>query len=203
MNERRWKTGIAGFLLLLGGCEALSSGAQTAAVFEIEGGGSGQWGDAAANANFTWQYETVAWSGRAASPIHRMRTEVRAVYDPDRGEVLAVRVTSSGEARSYRHITLTPDGDELLLRVGTLLETKFEDRTVVKIGAIKASDLGIDLGVGPSAGLAEEVRASFAEDGSFRIVPGSGAHLAGANVRVQRRMTRGPDGSDPVTESFP
>ncbi|MHC4471288.1 MAG: hypothetical protein ACYS99_10025 [Planctomycetota bacterium] len=191
-------TGFFVLLLLIGGCAGLAPGSGGGEeIVVLEGAGTGQWGSPGSSANFVWRYETVAWSGRSRHPFHRMITELEIVYDPDRGQVIAARVVSGGDVRGYRHITLTPENSVLTLRIGTLLDPRVEDRTVVTVGEGPKN-----IGVGPTAGLVEGFQVRFAE-GSFRVLPGTGAHLAGANVRVERRMTRGPRGTDPVTEGFP
>ena len=104
----------------------------------------------------------------------------------------------------YIRLCLTPAGPALRLRISTLLDGRREALTIVRIHSDDPTTHHCtDIGVGPGDGLVEGLEVVFREDGSFRVVPGSGAHLGGAGIRVERTMTRGPGNTDPVTEFFP
>jgi hypothetical protein len=170
-------------------------GAEEAAT--VKGAGTAVWGEPGASRNFHWKYETVAWNGDSSGPFHRMKTELALAYDPEQGRVRGATLVTSGQARSLRNVILTPAGPLLRIRVSTVLSARSEDRTVLSIGHPAA------IGVGPVSGLVEAIQVRFEDDGSYRVLPDTGAHLAGANVRVARRMTQAPGATDPISTEFP
>ncbi len=191
---------------LLAACAGTPPSTTPVRDLEVRGQSTGSWSDGTPGGppNFTMIYETKAWRNGETAPFHRMRTLIQVRYDPEAELIRAARVESSESGHAFRHVCMTPAGPLLRLRIATLLDGRPEDLTVVNVHSENLSVRECaDIGVGPQDGLVEGLDVVFRGDGSFRVVPGSGAHLAGAGIRVERTLTRGPGNTDPVTEKLP
>jgi hypothetical protein len=136
-----------------------------------------------------------------------MRTDLELAFDPETGEVSNVLVSSSERGRAFRHVCLTPgpEGSGLLIiRMTTLLDDRDEDVTVVKVHSTDPSThMCEEYGVGPKDGLVEGVNVLFQEDGSFTVLPNTGAYLAGAGLGMERKMTINPEGEELDVDVLP
>ena len=173
----------------------------------VRGSGAQSWpvGAYQPTPNFVWEYGTTGWHKGDRSPFHRMKTDLRLRFDPATNTIESVAVTSSEDGRAFRHVCLTPGTNGLLsIRMTTLLDDRDEDMTVVKVhGADPASHTCEEYGVGPLDGLVEGVDVLFREDGSYTILPNTGAYLAGAGLRLERKMTKSMDPTDVDEVSLP
>ncbi len=170
---------------------------------QLLGDGTLNWpgGDAAADQNFIWEYETEAWRDNREAVFHRLRTDLRLAFDPATGEISNVTLgstdRSTARGRAFRHLCLTPGptGSGLLsIRMTTLLDDRKEEITVVKVHSTDpTTHMCEEYGVGPKDGLVEGVDVLFHEDGTFKILPSTGAYLAGAGLGMERKMTVSPD----------
>ncbi len=176
------------------------------AEMEVVGPGAAEWPrtGAAATPNFVWEYETVGRTSVEESVLHSMKTSLRLVYDPAAMTVRGAAVQCSGQGRSFRHVCLTPAPDgRLTIRMTTLFDRREADFTAVKIhGPDPATHSCDEYGVGPKDGLVEGVEVIFHPDGSFRIVPGTGAHLAGRGLAIRRAMTLAVDPAEKDVAEF-
>jgi hypothetical protein len=176
------------------------------AEMKVVGPGAAEWPEAgaAANPNFVWEYETVGRTSIEESALHSMKTSLRLVYDPAAMTVRGAAVQCSGQGRSFRHVCLTPAPDgRLSIRITTLFDRREEDFTAVKIhGPDPATHTCDEYGVGPKDGLVEGVEVVFHPDGSFRALPGTGAHLAGRGLAIRRAMTQAMDDAEKDVAEF-
>lgn len=161
--------------------------------------------DAGRAPNVVIDYETTAWHDGKQSPFHRMKTELRVAYDPDTGEVMNARVGSSEGGKAFRHVCLSPSGPVLHVRMVTLLDGRPDDLTVLKLHTDESdAEACRRVGIGPGDGLVESFDILFRKDGTYRILPDTKAYLAGADLRVERRISEGSaDGTDMVTARYP
>ncbi len=180
---------------------------------ELPGSGTVTWpgGDAAATQNFVWEYETKAWRDHREAVFHRLRTDLRLAFDPATGEISNVTVGSTDHStthgKAFRHVCLTPGptGSGLLsIRMTTLLDDRKEEVTVVKVHSTDpTTHMCEEYGVGPRDGLVEGVDVLFHEDGTFKILPNTGAYLAGAGLGMERKMTVSPDPEEVDVDVLP
>ncbi len=158
-------------------------------------------------ANFVWMYETEAWRSSREQAFHHLRTDLRLAFDPATGEISNVTVESTGEGHAFRHLCLTPGpaGTGLLtIRMTTLLDDREEDLTVVRVHSTDPSThLCEEYGVGPRDGLVEGVDVLFKPDGTFKVLPNTGAYLAGSGLKMERRMTVSPDLEEVAVDELP
>lgn len=149
-----------------------------------------------ATRNFVWDYHTEAWRDVREGVFHRMKTHLELAFDPETGEISNVTVASSERGGAFRHICLTPgpEGSGLLsIRMTTLLDDRDPDVTAVKVHSTDPSThMCEEFGVGPVDGLVEGVNVLFKGDGSFTVLPNTGAYLAGAGLGMERKMTVNP-----------
>lgn len=191
-------------ILLIVGCAGVRSGpVPLASSFggdvAIEGAGTANWprGEAPASPNFVWTYETVTRQRGYTRPNHHMTTVIRIDYDPIAREVRGAQVVTSEKGYAFRHVCITPQPDGLLsIRMATLLDRRGTDLTVVKVhGPDPATHSCEEIGIGPEDGLVEGLDVLFKDDGTFTVMPGSNAYLAGSNFTMERVATLNPDGS--------
>jgi hypothetical protein len=147
--------------------------------------------------NFIWDYDTEGWRDVRPAVFHRMHTVLRLGFDVETGEIGNVSVESSQQGHALRHVCLTPgpEGSGLLMiRMTTLLDDRDEDLTVLKVHTTDVSThMCEEIGVGPIDGLVEGVNVLFKEDGTFTVLPNTGAYLAGAGLGMERKMTVDPE----------
>ncbi len=166
---------------------------------ELVGSGSVRFpgADPSATQNFIWEYETEAWRDTREGVFHRMRTDLKLAFDPETGEISNVTVESSRHGFAIRHVCLTPGPEGtglLMIRMTTLLDDRDEDVTVVKVHSTDPSTHRCEeYGVGPKDGLVEGVNVLFRDDGTFTVLPNTGAYLAGAGLGMERKMTINPE----------
>ncbi|MEN8150198.1 MAG: hypothetical protein ABFS86_10270 [Planctomycetota bacterium] len=154
--------------------------------------------------NFVFTYETAGWRGDDAEPFHRMKTEVRLSYDAEKGEIQDAKITSSEEGNAYRHVCFTPNGPALRIRIITHLDDRSSDLTVIRLeGPAPSTNRCVGVGVGPWEGLNETLDVIFREDGGFEVMRATGAHLAEADIRIERTMSTRENSTKPATAKFP
>ena len=157
--------------------------------------------------NFFWDYETVGWRNSRQAVMHRMRTELRLHFDPETGEMGNVSVESTERSQAFRHVCLTPGpaGSGLLtIRMTTLLDDLDQEVTVLKVHNTDVSTHTCEeIGVGPVDGLVESINVLFKEDGTFTVLPNTGAYLAGAGLGMERTMTVDPDRKEVDVDVLP
>ena len=190
---------LAVCLLPACGSTGISSGGLDGEIV-VRGAGAQSWpaGAYQPTPNFVWQYETIGRHKDDQVPFHRMKTDLRLRYDVATKTIENVAVTSAERGRAFRHVCLTPGPNGLLtVRMTTLLDDRAEDLTVVKVhGPDPSTHTCDEYGVGPLDGLVEGVDVLFREDGSYTLLPNTGAYLAGAGLRFERRMTKSMDPKD-------
>jgi hypothetical protein len=192
--------------VLLAGCAGTHSYIGESGDVELLGPGTVRWtGPGGGAQNFTWEYETEAWRGERTDVFHRMRTEVRLTYDVATMTLGNVTVTNAGSGHAFRHVCLTPGHDGLLsIRMTTLLTDADQDVTVVKIHSSDPNTHSCEeFSVGPEDGLVEGVDILFKEDGTFTVLPNTGAYLAGTGLAMERRMTLDVDRKEVDTTLLP
>jgi hypothetical protein len=146
-----------------------------------------------------------------ASSPGGMRTDVNLAFDPQTGEITNVTVGSSdhstADGRAFRHVCLTPGptGSGLLsIRMTTLLDDREQDVTVIKVHSTDPmTHMCEEYGVGPKDGLVEGVDVLFHEDGTFKVLPNTGAYLAGHGLGMERKMTVSPDPAEVDVDVLP
>jgi len=196
---------------LLAGCATNGLRATEPGDLEVRAWESGTWQkDPAAPAaeagseNFVFFYETTGYRSGRSKPFHRMKTEIRLTYDPDRGEIENARITSTEDGNAYRHVCFTPAGPVLRIRIITHLDDRSTDLTVVRLeGPMPTVSRCVDVGVGPWEGVVESLDVLFDEDGTYTVMRATGAHLAEAGIRFDRTMSTRPGGAKPDTAHFP
>jgi hypothetical protein len=198
--------------LLVAGCASSNGGESFLGVagdVELVGTGTMSFpgADPTAPQNFDWKYETEAWRDVREAVFHRMRTELKLAFDPATGVVSNVTVACSGHGGAFRHVCLTPgpEGSGLLtIRMTTLLDDRDQDMTVVKVHSTDPSThMCEEYGVGPKDGLVEGVSVLFKDDGTFKVLPDTGAYLAGHALGMERRMTVDPGMEEIDTDVLP
>jgi hypothetical protein len=154
--------------------------------------------------NFVFEYETSAYQGAGEKPFHRLKTEIRMTYDPDKGEISDAKITSSEDGNAYRHVCFTPAGPLLRIRIITNLDERSTDLTVIRLeGPMPTFSQCVDIGVGPWKGLVESLDVLFEKDGTYTVMRGTGAHLTESGIRFERTMSTRPDAEEPITARFP
>jgi hypothetical protein len=195
---------------LLAGCEH-SHETHLGATGDVELVGAGRiaWpgNDPSAPQNFVWEYETEAWRDVREAVFHRMRTDLRLAFDPETGEISNVSAQASERGHAFRHVCLTPgpEGSGVLhIRMTTLLDDREQDLTVLKVHSTDPSThMCEEIGVGPKDGLVEGVSVLFKTDGTFSVLPDTGAYLAGYALGMERKMTVDPGMAEVVTDRLP
>jgi hypothetical protein len=198
-------------VLIVVGCASPGLRATEPGDLEVRAWESGRWQkDPAAAApeegseNFVFTYTTTAWREGDKAPFHQMKTEFRLNYDPERGEIHDARIISSEDGNAYRHVCFTPNGPALRIRILTHLDDRSSDLTVVRLeGPMPSVTRCVDVGVGPWEGLNETLDVIFKEDGTFEVMRATAAHLADADIRIERVMTTRMGGTEPKTANFP
>ena len=194
---------------IAGACAATHDHSLTSSVggdVELRGNGVTHWpqGEFAERPNFEWSYETTGFRSDEAEPVHQMKSVLEISYDPATGTVNSARLRSSEDGHAFRHICLTPAGRVLRIRMATLLDDRSEDLTVMKIhGADPATHSCDDIGIGPKDGVVEGLEVIFAEDGSYTVLSSSNASLFGADLRVERSMTKHAGNTSVARAEFP
>jgi len=173
---------------------------------EVRGNGVAHWpqGEFAQAANFEWIYETTGFRSGEAEPFHKMKSVLEISYDPATGTVRSARLRCSEDGHAYRHICLTPAGKVLRIRMATLLDDRSEDLTVMKVhGNDPSTHSCEDIGIGPKEGVVEGLEVVFADDGSFTVLQSSNASLFGAELRIERSMTKHANATAIAMAEFP
>jgi len=198
-------------VVLVAGCAASGLRGTEPGDLEVRAWESGTWQKdplapavPAGSENFVFEYETSAFEEGDEEPFHRMKSEIRLTYDPDRGEIANARVTSSEDGFAYRHVCFTPAGPLLRIRIITDLDGRSRDLTVVRLeGPMPSVSRCVDLGVGPWKGLVESLDVLFEKDGTYTVMRGTGAHLTEAGIRFERTMSTLPDATEMTTAKYP
>lgn len=195
-------------LMFLVGCRTGGVPTMEAGDIAVKAWESGSWKNDPATTegdeNFVFEYETIGWDGSSTAPFHQMKTVIRLSYDPERGEIANARISSLEPGFAYRHVCFTPAGPVLRIRIITNLDGRSEGLTIVRLeGPMPSMSECMEIGVGPWEGLVEVLDVLFEKDGSYSVMKGTGAHLTGAGIRVERKMTTGPGAGGEALAQYP
>jgi hypothetical protein len=208
MVGRKLMIALCLLALVAAGCQSYGTPKTEPGDLAVKGWESGTWKSGTATAsgdeNFVFEYETVAFEYDDDTPFHKMKTVLRLSYDPDKGEISDAKISSLEAGYAYRHVCFTPAGPVLRIRVITHLDGRSEDLTIVRLeGPMPSVTECMEVGVGPWEGLVEILDVLFEKDGSYTVMRGTGAHLTGPGIRVERTMSTGPGAAGESSASYP